>query len=414
MGVLRDYGWGYVAACAGLALVLVVGSAVLPDTGGDVAGGDVAGGGVAGGAGAPAARIPPGQVVAGLQVAGGAYPQALRAAMAAERAAPGDLALAQAAARALISEGRARGDSRLVGAAVGVLRPYLSLPAPGSETLYLAATARQYQHDFPGALALLDQALAGRGEDINALLSRATILTVRGDYPAARKDCRQISRLRADIGFLCQATTEILTAEGAGYAARLQAILAQPGVLDDGLRGWATGLVAEIALHRGDTKGAVAGFAAVIAADPLALRERLLLADLQLLAGQPRAAVDLLAPAPETDGVLIRRVLGARALGDAVLAARLAAVLDQRFRLNLDLGLVAHAREEALYFLKIAGDPVQALARAQVNWALQHEIEDAVLLLAAAKAAGQPEAGQPVRDWMAQNAVLLPAGAANE
>lgn len=388
MGFVRDYGWGYVAAFASLAVILVAGSALMPQAQARL-GGD----------------IRPDEVVAQLHVVGGAYPDALRAAMADQRAAPMDLAKAQDAARALIDEGRNRGDSRLVGAAVGVLRPFLTNPA--ADTLYLAATARQYQHDFTGALGLLDQALVLSPVDINARLSRATILTVRGDYAAARQDCQRITaQNRPDIGFLCLATTETLTANGPGYAKRLQAILDQPGILDPQLRGWAMGLIAEIALQRGDKALARAQLEAVLADDPLALRERVMLADLLLGDGKALAAQDLLAPAPETDGVLIRRVLAARALGDTAEGARLAAVLDKRFKLNLDLGLTAHAREEGLYFLTIAHDPVQALARAKVNWALQHEVEDARLLLQSAEAAGQPEAAQPVRDWMAKMAVV--------
>ncbi len=387
MSGLRNYGWGYVAAFAGLALVLVAGSAWMPQVTAQVG-----------------AAIPPDQVVAQLQVAGGAYPQALRTAMADQRAARGDLARAQAAARALIDEGRDRGDSRLVGAAVGVLRPFLTDPT--AETLYLAATARQYQHDFVGALALLDQALALSPGDVNTRLSRATILTVRGDYPAARADCASITALqRADVGFLCQATTEILTANGPGYATRLQAILGQPGLLAPELRGWAMGLIGEVALHQGDTALAKAQFQAVLADNPRAQREELLLADILLQDGDPQAVLDLLAKAPDTDGVLIRRVLALRTLGDPT-AAGLSDTLAKRIALNLDLGLTAHAREEAMYFLTIADDPAQALARASVNWALQHEVEDALLLLQAAKAAGQPQADQPVRDWMAQNGVL--------
>lgn len=387
MSGLRNYGLGYVAAFAGLALVLVAGSAWMPQVTAQVG-----------------AAIPPDQVVAQLQVAGGAYPQALRTAMADQRAAPGDLARAQAAARALIDEGRDRGDSRLVGAAVGVLRPFLTDPT--AETLYLAATARQYQHDFVGALALLDQALALSPGDVNTRLSRATILTVRGDYPAARADCASITALqRADVGFLCQATTEILTANGPGYATRLQAILGQPGLLAPELRGWAMGLIGEVALHQGDTALAKAQFQAVLADNPRAQREELLLADILLQDGDPQAVLDLLAKAPDTDGVLIRRVLALRTLGDPT-AAGLSDTLAKRIALNLDLGLTAHAREEAMYFLTIADDPAQALARASVNWALQHEVEDALLLLQAAKAAGQPQADQPVRDWMAQNGVL--------
>jgi tetratricopeptide (TPR) repeat protein len=388
MGFVRDYGWGYVAAFGGLALVLVVGSALMPQA-----------------AAQQGTSIPPDRVVAQLQVAGGAYPQSLRDAMAAHRAAPMDLAKAQIAARALIDEGRNRGDSRLVGASVGVLRPFLSDPSP--ETLYLAATARQYQHDFVGALDLLDQALALSPDDVNARLSRATILTVRGDYAAARDDCQRITgQRRPDIGFLCHATTEILTANGPVYATRLQEILQQPGLLDPQLHGWAMGLIAEVAIHQGDRKLALAQLQAVLAANPLALRERVMLADLLLEADQPSAVLDLLASAPDTDGVLIRRALSARAMDSGAEDARLTAILDKRFKLNLDLGLTAHAREEALYFLTVANDPAQALARAQVNWALQHEVEDALLLLQAAAAAGQPQAGQPVVDWMAQNAVL--------
>jgi tetratricopeptide (TPR) repeat protein len=256
-------------------------------------------------------------------------------------------------------------------------------------------------------VALLDQALTLQPADTNARLSRATILTVRGDYAAARADCQQISaQNRPDIGFLCLATTQILTANGPGYAKRLQAILSRPGLLDPQLHGWAMGLIAEIAIHQGDRPLAMTQLQAVLADNPLALRERVMLADLLLADGAPQAAMDLLAAAPDTDGVLIRRVQAARAIGDSTTEARLAAILDKRFKLNLDLGLNAHAREEGLYFLTVAHDPALALTRASVNWALQHEVEDAVLLLDAAEAAGQPDAAQPVRDWMAANAVL--------
>lgn len=388
MAGLHRYGLGYVAACGGLALLLVVGSALMPQT-----------------ASQSGAAIPPERVVAQVQVAGGAYSDALRAAMADHRAAPGDLVRAQTAARALIDEGRNRGDSRLVGAAVGILRPFLTEPT--ALTLYLAATARQYQHDFPGALGLLDRALALSPADINTRLSRATILTVRGDFAAARADCDRITgEGRPDVGFLCQATTEVLTANGPGYAARLQQILATPGMLDPGLHGWAAGLVAEVALHQGDLDLARSQLQDVLVQNPLAQREQGMLADILLGKGQAQAALDVLATAPDTDGVLIRRVLALRALGDTATAADLIATLDRRITLNLDLGLTAHAREEALYFLVIANDPEQALSRALVNWSLQHEIEDATLLLQAAAATDQPQAAQPVRDWMALNGVL--------
>ena len=380
----------WMAASVALAALLVVGSALVTDA-------------PASGSGVPA----PGQVVARLDRGTLSYPEPLRAALAAQRAAPDDVALARDAARMLIDTGRARGSSRLVGAAIGVLRPFMA--TGDAQVLYLAAIARQYQHDFPGALTLLDRAAALDGRDVNILLNRATIRTVLGDYDAARADCQAINALsQPAVAFLCQATTHTLTAEGPVFRARLEGILAEPGLLDPSLHPWAMGLVGEIARHIGDLPAAEAAFRAVLQATPDAQREALLLADLLLARGDAAGAGAVLADSPDTDGVLIRRQRIAAALGLTDEATALAATLDTRFRLNLDLGLTAHAREETMYFLDIAGDPALALARAQVNWALQHEIEDAELLLRAARAAGEPDAAQPASDWMAQAGVVPP------
>ncbi len=378
----------WMAASVALAALLVAASALVTD--------------------APASGTPtPDQVVARLDRGKSSYPDPLKVALAAQRAAPQDAALARSAARLLIDTGRARGESRLVGAAIGVLRPFLE--TGDAQVLYLAATARQYQHDFPGALALLDRAAALEERDVNTLLSRATIQTVLGDYTAARADCKRINDLgQPPVAFLCQATTHVLTAEGPVFRTRLEGILAAPGVLDPALHPWAMGLVGEIARHAGDTAAAETAFRDVLALTPDAQREALMLADLLLAKGDAAGVMAVLETGPDTDGVLIRRQRAAASLGRTDEATALAATLDTRFRLNLDLGLTAHAREETMYFLDIAADADLALARAQVNWALQHEIEDAELLLRAARAAGQPDAAQPVNDWMAQAGVLPP------
>ncbi len=375
----------YFVASVGLATLLVAASVLLTDA-----------------PTATAGTVPPDRVVAHLQT-GARYPADLAADIAAQRAAPTDLALALQTARGMIAFGRERGDSRLVGGAAGVLRPFLSDDNP--QALYLAATARQYQHDFPGALALLDRAAKADPRDVNILLTRATIHIVEGDFDIARQGCDQITTLDPAVGFLCMATSHTLTDQGPAYRTRLEAILSQPGVLDAGLRPWAIGLVGEIALHQGDLPAAMRAFQDVLALDPLALRDRLMLADILLASGQAAQVMTLLADAPDTDGVLIRRVLADPAGGDAMRAT-----LAARFKLNLDLGLTAHAREEAMYFALIAPDPAMALARAQVNWALQHEVEDAVLLIDAA--GDDAEAAKPVRDWMAKTGVTLPKPAA--
>ena len=339
--------------------------------------------------------ISPDTVVARVQTAGQAYSEALRGLLKATRANPADAEAAKKAARATINEGRDAGDSRMVGAALGILRPFLA--NPDTETLYLAATARQYQHDFHGALKLLDKALLLDPGDVNARLSRATIQTVLGNYDQAQADCRELDGA-GGVALLCQATALLLTDKAALIVKRLTLMVDHPELMDPALKPWALGLLGEIAETSGDSASARDYFAQVLAIDPKAIRQRLILADLMLQDGMADQVAGLLAKAPATDGVLIRRVLAAVALGGTDEPAR--AELAKRVQLNLDLGLTAHAREEARYFLEIAHDPALALSRAQVNWNLQHEYEDAKLLIDAAVAAGQPAAAKPVLDWM--------------
>ena len=345
-------------------------------------------------------------VVAVLATGADARSPELVARLRATRADPTDRRAALAAARSLIDEGRAAGDSRTVGAAISVLRPFMDAPDAG--TLYLAAEARQYQHDFNGALGLLDQAIRLDPQALNPRLMQATIHTVQGHLDQAAQECAQMGALGAGaVALLCQATALTLTTDAPAVRTRLEGLLQQPGLLDDPtLRTWAVSLIGEIAAMQGDAAAARTRLAEVIAANPASLRERLLLADLLLQDDQPQAVIDLLAPAPPVDGVLIRRVLAADALGTGDPASE--AEIGRRVKLNIDLGLVAHAREEADYFLRVAGNPDEALARAQVNWTQQHEYDDMRLLIAAAVAAGKPDAARPVAEWMASQRVRVP------
>jgi hypothetical protein len=359
------------------------------------------------GAHRPAAALPPEAVVARLGRSGD-LPAPLRAALAALRAAPQSEAAAAAAAAQLIAAGRARGEARLVAAALAVLRPFVGRDPPRPvELLFLAATARQHLHDFPGALRLLDAVLAAAPGHLDARLTRATVQVVRGDLAAARADCAALAPLRADVAFLCTVTAGTLTAEAPALARRLAALLAVPGLLDPALRPWALSLAGEIARLQGDAPAAEAALRAVLAADPAAQREALMLADLLLEQGRAAEVAPLLAALPATDGVLLRRLRAARAQGrdDPAAVDRLAA----RVRQSRELGLAAHAREEGQFLLWIADDAAAALERATVNWALQHEFDDALLLLQAARAAGRPAAAAPVHAWIARERLTAPA-----
>ncbi len=324
------------------------------------------------------------------------------------RAHPDDLQAATAAASALIGAGRKAGNSRLVGAALGVLRPFLA-GAPTPETLRLAAEARQYQHDFNGALTLLDSAIAADSGLADAILMRSTIHLVQGDLTLAQADCARLRAARPDIAFLCQSTALTMTATAPQVYKRLEGLTTTPGLLAPGLMTWAESLMGEIAMLQGNATPAEKNLKAVLAVNPDALRERMMLADLLLGQNRAKEVTDLLQSAPPVDGVLIRRALAARASGDAAAATQAEGEVAARVKQNLALGLNAHAREDAMYFLFLAKTPTQALERAKVNWTLQHEFDDARLLLEAADAAGQPVDALPVLAWMKDQKIVVPS-----
>lgn len=347
------------------------------------------------------------QVVAVLTTTRAAYSNELRDRLNDARNNPDDAAAAKVAARRLIDEGRAAGDTRLVGAGLGVLRPFID--RRDDEVLLLAATARQYQHDFSGALGLLDEAIAIAPGNTAAILTRATVNTVLGEYDAAADDCRGLgAKGRIELMFLCQSTLRVLTVDATVAYERLGAVAEVEGFLDANLRTYALSLMGEIAMLQGWPERARKHFEAVLTADPNAVRDRMMLADVSLAAGDHRGALAALAGAPEVDGVVLRRAIAAAGAGDAAAAAADRAELERRFRLNLDLGLTSHAREETRYFLEVAPDPKLALARAKVNWGLQREFEDAQLLIDAAAAAGEPAEALPVLRWIEAKGVAVP------
>ena len=72
----------------------------------------------------------------------------------------------------------------------------LKQPAPPEPVLVLRATLRQSTHQFPAALADLDQAVKRNSDDVQAWLTRATVQTVTGDFGAARASCVRVSAPR--------------------------------------------------------------------------------------------------------------------------------------------------------------------------------------------------------------------------
>jgi tetratricopeptide (TPR) repeat protein len=295
-----------------------------------------------------------------------------------------------AQARTLVEASRADGDPRLLGYAEALLADL-----DDADALVLRATIEQSRHRFDAALALLDRVVRREPAHLQARLTRATIAQVRGDYASARADCDAIVPVAAAVAAICTAAVDALTGRQAQALAVLESLAAR-GPLP--LRGWALSLAGEVHERSGALDAAARAFSQSLAHGD-DLYTRLALADAWLALGRPQQARAVLADAPQTDAVLLRRWRIARRSGED--ATALAARLAERFATATARGELLHAREAGWFALE-RGDAALALRHARDNWAAQREPGDALLLAMAARAAGDAAALGEVRVWLAR------------
>jgi hypothetical protein len=99
--------------------------------------------------------------------------------------------------------------------------------------------------------------------------------------------------------------------------------------------------------------------------------------------------------------MLLRLAIAHRMLRDSS-AQSSATLLGGEFDLEQQRGDAVHRREQARYFLDVDPQPRAALAAALANWQVQREPDDVLVLLRAARAARQPDAAAPVRQFLRQ------------
>ncbi len=322
-------------------------------------------------------------------------------------ASPNDVALAASVARHHIATARRETDPRYLGYAQAALAPWWALPAPPTEVRLLRATLLQSTHHFPEAMRDLDAVVAFDPGNAQAWLTRATVQTVRGDYPAATSSCARLSSLASQlVSISCIANVGAMTGRAAASAALLELTLRREPDADAGLQAWVLTLLAEIAERRGDAAGAETHYRRALELSP---RDSYLIgayADFLLDQKRPADVLTLAGDQTRIDGLLLRTALALQQLPAQTSALRAAdAELNARFNAAMQRGDTVHQREQARYELHLHGDTGKALALAQKNWDVQKESADMRVLLEAALKAGDKAAARPVLDWIAKNAV---------
>mgnify|MGYP001556985097 CR=1 FL=1 len=320
---------------------------------------------------------------------------------------PQDLALASGLAQRYIGLARSETDPRYLGYAQAALAPWWRQAAPPVPVRLLRATILQSTHQFGPALQDLDAVIAQEPGNGQAWLTRATVLTVQGDYAQATASCARLSALTTQlVTVTCIANVASVTGRAASSERLLDLTLQRSAGAAPELESWALTLLAEMATRRGETALAEAREKKALARQP---RDSYLLGaytDFLLDQRRPQEVVKLLKDQQRIDALLLRHALALQALpGQQAPFQAAKAELAARFHAAMQRGDTVHQREQARFALFLQQDLPAALQLAQKNWAIQKEVPDMRILLEAALAARNYAAAQPVLAWVAANGV---------
>ncbi len=305
----------------------------------------------------------------------------------------------------LFAAARQTGDMRLSARGEATLRELPATQRQSARGLRLQAAAAQHRHDFSGALALLEKALALDSRDAGARVARSQIYLVQGRIKDARKDCATLA-LGIDLaaGTLCAASVSLRQGD-LDQAALLVDRWIDPPQADPEVRRSVLVMRGDIA-SRAEDEDADRWFETALKLRPLDVRTLGAYARHLNRAGRHEAARVLLTNAPAAEGVELQAAVAALALGLPD-GRQKAAVLAQRYATTRAVGMVPELRDEAELELAM-GKRERALELAVLNFQSQRDYEDTDLLVRAAAAAERPKAVAPARAWAKTEGVVLP------
>jgi hypothetical protein len=324
----------------------------------------------------------------------------LRALQGQLRQAPDNLVLATRVAQGYLELGRVTGDPRYAGYSEAALTPWWRLDSPPPEVLVLRATLRQRMHQFDAALADLTTVLNSNPRNVQARLTRATVLQVQGAYEAARKECGALKNLTSEL-VLTACLTGVTASTGRlddSYR-QLRAAFDRHRPSQAGLQSWVLTSLAEMAARAGMIPEAESHFRAALAVDAADTYLLGAYADFLLDSDRSPEVLPLLRDKTGADPLLLRYALALQAQHSKELPAEVEKLRD-RFAASRLRGDRVHLREEARFTLHLLAAPEAALELARQNWQVQKEPADVRILLESALAAHSTEAIDAVRDWL--------------
>lgn len=310
-----------------------------------------------------------------------------------------DSSAAATIAERYLSLARSARDPRYFGRAEATLKPWISRGAASPRLLLLQADIQQNRHDFDGALEILDGLIAADAAQPRARLMRATLLLVRGDPAAARRDCTALMGLgQTAIGTVCLAQSMAGTGQLQRAIGIIELVLDRGELTDPSARAWALASLADLSARDGNSARAEDLLREALQATPQDESIRSAFIDVAIARGKAVEALRMANLSRPSVGLLVRRLLAQIALDDAKQSETLAQ-LQELLRLEAERNERVHLREETLLALGLGKPSPQVLSLAKANFAVQREAIDARLLARAASNARDAETLDELRAW---------------
>lgn len=303
-------------------------------------------------------------------------------------------------ARRAIDQSRASGDPRMLGRAQAALEPWWNDAEPPNQVMLLRAIIRQSLHEFEAALRDLDLYVQKVPDDPQGWLTRAVVLTVRGEAMRAEESCLPVRNLAPGIyAATCIAGAKCISGRSQDGIWGIESALAASRRSTSDELAWAHTTEAECAARLGDDARAEKLLREVLAKDESDSYARATLADILLDTDRPKEASDLVRAFESNDNLLLRLVIAEKRahLPHFKEAAR---ELRTRYDASHLRGDALHLREEARFALVIDEEPKIAVDLAKRNWLVQKETADLRILWESGVAAKDASALATVRDWM--------------
>lgn len=298
------------------------------------------------------------------------------------------------------------GEPRAYGHALALLERWPAGRPKPALIHVLSAAVLQHNHGFQAAQAELNSALAIEPGNAQAHLMRAQISLVTADYDTARESCLALqTRVRYPLALNCQAQLDGVTGRAEQALTQVNDMLQRTGELSPQDHLELNITAAGIAHRLGRVADAERHYVAALQVSPASGYTLVNYAALLIENRRFDDVVSLLDALAEGAMSTEMQILLAEALSaspsqqNRERAQALTLAIQESFAVAVARGEGLPNKEFARFALTLQKRPLEALAAARDNWALQKEPSDTLLLAQTARSAGDVEQLTEILRW---------------